>query len=250
MKTVAIFSLKGGTGRTTVACNLSAQLLQHGYATVVVDTDPQNAVGLHLGMEVGERFGLYQREATERDFDEYRKRQPTLVPHLPFGHASFEEIQELERRVLADPGFLNRRITELTPSDVDLVIIDTPVGASILTAPVVFTADLVLVVLQPDAACYATIPSTEELLLKRTTPAIVGYLINAMDGRKALCADVKGAMENMLRDYLLPFTIPTDEALREAFAQQTTLQNYASDSYASHAFRKLSHWIAGNLMDL
>jgi len=249
VKTVAIFSLKGGTGRTTVACNLGAQLLQHGREVVVVDADPQNAVGLHLGMEVGERFGLYRRDATERDFDEYRQRTPTLVPHLPFGHASFEEVQELERRVLADPGYLNRRITELVPAATDLVVLDAPTGPSTLAAPIVFTADLVLVVLTPDAACYATIPSVEEFLLKRTTPAIVGYLLNGMDSRKALCVDVKGAMQNMLRDYMLPFSIPVDESLREAFAQQTSLLNYAPDSYAAQGFRKLAHWIAGNLLE-
>ena len=48
MKTVAIFSLKGGTGRTTIACNLGDQLNAQGFQTVVVDADPQNAVGLHL----------------------------------------------------------------------------------------------------------------------------------------------------------------------------------------------------------
>ena len=250
MKTVAIFSLKGGTGRTTIACNLGDQLTAQGFQTVVVDADPQNAVGLHYGMQVGEPLGMCRLDTSERDLEEYRRRTSAVVPYIPFGHAEFEDVQELEQLVAADPSYLNRRITELTPSDTDLVIVDTPAGPSNLSVPLVLTADLVLIVLEPDGMSYATIPATEELLARRTTPAIVSYLVNGMDGRKQLCVDVKGAMENMLREYLLPFAIPMDESVREAASQQTTLLRYSPDSYAAHGYRKLAQWLAGNLLEI
>jgi chromosome partitioning protein len=41
MKTVAIESQKGGTGKTTTALNLAVAAEKAGQATVVIDLDPQ-----------------------------------------------------------------------------------------------------------------------------------------------------------------------------------------------------------------
>ena len=41
MKTLAILSRKGGTGKTTLAVNLSVAAERAGHSTVLVDLDPQ-----------------------------------------------------------------------------------------------------------------------------------------------------------------------------------------------------------------
>lgn len=41
MKTVAILSQKGGTGKTTIATNLSVEAERNGHTTALIDLDPQ-----------------------------------------------------------------------------------------------------------------------------------------------------------------------------------------------------------------
>lgn len=41
MKTIALISQKGGTGKTTIAVHLAVAAEQHGKSTVIVDLDPQ-----------------------------------------------------------------------------------------------------------------------------------------------------------------------------------------------------------------
>ena len=41
MKTLAILSRKGGTGKTTLAVNLSVAAARAGHSTILVDLDPQ-----------------------------------------------------------------------------------------------------------------------------------------------------------------------------------------------------------------
>ena len=240
MKTVAVFSVKGGTGRTTIACNLAAELIHQGRRCTVVDADPQNALGLHLGMKVDERFGLSRDGLSSHDIAKYQ-RSLTKVSHVPFGQCSFEELLELERQRVENYAWLEERLPRLVPPGTEIVLLDLPAGVTGWTYHTLATADLVLVVLQADAASYATIPLTEEVL-GRSGTRHVGYLLNMMDARLPLSLDVRGAMGGVVAKYLLPFTIPRDEALREAFAQQRPIQEHAPESQSAFAFGELSDW--------
>lgn len=245
MKTVVLFSVKGGTGRTSLACNLGAELTQQGRRCSVVDTDPQNALGLHLGMAVGERFGVARHDLTSHDIARHQ-RGLTKVSYLPFGHCSFEELLEFERQAVENYAWLDERVHRLLPPGTEVALIDLPAGVRGWTYHALSGADLVLVVLHADAASYATIPTTEEML-SRCGAKHVGYLVNQMDARMPLSVDVRGAMSGIVSKSLLPFTIPDDEAMREAFAQQKTIQEHAPDSQAAFAFGELADWVQATL---
>ena len=57
---IAVISHKGGTGKTTVALNLGAELAASGLRVVLIDCDPQGALGASLGMEIVEKPTLYE----------------------------------------------------------------------------------------------------------------------------------------------------------------------------------------------
>ena len=55
---IAVVSQKGGVGKTTICLHLGVALAEKGLSTLVVDVDPQGAVGLSLGRGETEWRGL------------------------------------------------------------------------------------------------------------------------------------------------------------------------------------------------
>jgi chromosome partitioning protein len=55
---IVLTSSKGGTGKTTTALNLSVAFAEQGHRTVVVDLDPQGAIGFFLAKEDTDWTGL------------------------------------------------------------------------------------------------------------------------------------------------------------------------------------------------
>lgn len=242
MKLIVVHSLKGGTGRTTVACNLAAHLLLAGHRCAVLDADPKNGVGLHLGMQLGERFGFWRPEFSEAEYAAYHRRNPSKVPHVPFGFCTWSELREIERLRQADPDWLSSRVGSFTPPDAEIVLLDLPAGLSPWMEWAYRAAATVLQVVSPDGPSFATLPQLAAAVHEFEGPTTMAYLINGMDARKSLSRDVQEAMASLLGEQLLPVTIPVDEALREAFAQQRTINDHAPESQSARVFRSLAAW--------
>ena len=59
MIAIATASQKGGVGKTTLCINLAYSLAKRGWRVLLVDTDPQGAVGLSLAKSAKTRDGFY-----------------------------------------------------------------------------------------------------------------------------------------------------------------------------------------------
>ena len=249
VRRVAIYSIKGGTGRSAVTANLGAELTRRGVRCLLADMDPQNTLGLHFGMEIGERFGIAQTGMTPPDLEAYRRRNPNDVWHLPFGRLSPGEVLDVQDERQQEPGWLTTRLARYVPKGTEIVLLDMPPGYDRWAVEELRAVDLVLVVLLADGASYATTPTIEELLEGRSK-ATIHFLINQLDSRHTLSRDVRDSLHNLLGERLLPFVIPYDESVREALAQQRVLLQHAPESRTVTEFEKLADWLQTRLADL
>lgn len=248
---VAVVSPKGGVGKTTVVANLASALADRGRAVTVVDLDPQNALRLHLQMPLGEPGGIAVSALQGQALAEACFASPEGLRVLPYGTVSERDRREFEARLLDDPGWLARALATLPATADAITLIDTPPGGSVYLQQALTAAQLALLVLLPDAASFVTVASMERWLDEYSRPReeFRGdyYLINRMNGARALCRDVHAAMYAELGDRMAPLAVRFDAAVEEALASQLPVSRYAPQALATRDFTALAGWLAEKL---
>ena len=126
MKTIVLANAKGGTGKTTVAVNLSACLaLHHGKRVLGIDLDPQGNFGISYGIDPRQieltSYHMLTSEAPQvRDYITEVKPNLHIIPNAI--------APDLENRLEAShnrDSLLRLRLRQLR-GQYDYVIIDTP----------------------------------------------------------------------------------------------------------------------------
>ncbi len=160
MIVIAISSQKGGVGKTTTSINLAYAFAKRGWQTLLVDADPQGAIGLSLSEKARNCLGFY--DAVNQGLSVGNMVLATRLPEmeiLPAGqsHSFFQSVpDEVEQE-----SAIRRVVRDLALRRPDVVIIDTPAGMSGITGQVLRVSD------------YAVVPQQAEPLGLRSLPMVL-----------------------------------------------------------------------------
>src|SRR5262245_29254546 len=144
MKTVAVYNMKGGVGKTTTAVNLSYFAAASGHRTLLWDLDPQAASSFAFRVRPSvSGFGrrslgdgrILAAAIKETDFPDL-----DLLP-ADFAYRKIERFLDTYDQPERVIGALLGALGE----DYDLVVLDCPPGFSLLTEGVLATADTILI---------------------------------------------------------------------------------------------------------
>lgn len=149
MKSLAIASQKGGVGKTTVALNLAYAFAMRQRHAVLIDTDPQGAIGLSLVQDNQASPGLASLVLGNGQLtDALIQTNNPYLSILPVGKLRATQTPALADRLISGSA-LSRLSAELG-SDFDLAIIDTPSGFTGITLGALRASDFVLSPLQAE----------------------------------------------------------------------------------------------------
>jgi len=199
---IAVASLKGGVGKSTVALTLGTTLHAAGHRVLVVDCDPQGTCR------------TWAAHAADRGHD-----GPAVVA--------------------LDGRALRRDLPKLAEA-ADVVIIDTPPRMGTEARAAMMAADLVVLPTVPGAADLWALQETmavlEEARALRSIPAAV--VLNRAD-RTALAKMARAALDELGMP-VLPASLGARVAFGEATLAGLGVVTYAPDSAAADEARELT----------
>lgn len=221
---VSIASQKGGVGKTTVAINLAYSLARRGHRVLLIDADPQGAIGLSLVANAAYRTGFFDALGGR----DYRASLlPTRLPTLSILPAgNYEQFQMSP--LASDPDGRRARIRRLFQSiaedaerSFDLLLVDTAAGTHSITGDVLWLSDSVLLPEQAEPLGLRTLPQIlhylAELRIKHPPTLVLGILPTMVDERSATSRDVLGQLQDIVpRELLFNLSIPRDDLFLRA----------------------------------
>jgi cellulose synthase operon protein YhjQ len=229
---VAIFSLAGGVGKTSLVATLGRALSARGERVLLVDTAPYGLLPFFFGAR-DQRPGLLR----------------TFSPPGNAGDAPIQMVTIDPEGLGPDTGSQDALTGEIGTYSrgASRVIVDLATASGATTRRILRMTPLVLVPLVPDMNSVVSFSSIDSFFQHNGSgqgkPSLPNYVLNQFDPSLPLHLDIREVLREQLGDRLLPFAIRRAPAVSEALAEGMTVMDYAPNSTVAEDFGSLAGWV-------
>jgi len=229
---LAVFSLAGGVGKTSLVATLGRAFSAQGESVVLTDTTAHGLLPYYFGAREL-RAGVVRSFPPPAD----KAGQPIS---LVIYDAAAGIAEELHQNVLTEEilrnGAGNHRL-----------LLDLSSGSSWLVQRMANLPPTVLVPITPDMNSVISLQSVERVFRgivdSAGRPLLPYYLLNQFDAALPLHLDVREVFRRKLGDRLLPFAIRRSPAVSEALAEGMTVVDYAPTEPVAQDFLGVAAWL-------
>lgn len=229
---VAIFSLAGGVGKTSLVATLGRALSARGERVLLVDTAPFGLLPFFFGAR-DQRPGLLRTFSPPGASGDTPVQLVTIDPEGLGPENAAQEVLTGEIATYA--------------RGVSRVIVDLATASGATTRRVMRMAPLVLVPMVPDMNSVVSVSSIDSFFQHNGSsagkPSLPYYVLNQFDPSLPLHLDIREVLREQLGDRLLPFVLRRAPAVSEALAEGMTVMDYAPNSTVAEDFGTLASWV-------
>jgi chromosome partitioning protein len=238
MKSLALYSIKGGVGKTAAAVNLAYLAAGEGARTLIWDLDPQGASTFYFRIKARIRGGgkalIGQKTELDRqikgtDFDNL-----DLLPS-DFSFRNLDLYLESSKKPIKRLSKLLKPLAE----EYDYVFLDCPPNISLLSESVFGAADALISPIIPTTLSVRTLKQLEKFINGEASyNAKLLAFFSMVDSRKKLHREI---VENLRKEFscLLDIQIPYASEIEQMGLFRAPVPHYASSSRSALAYRSL-----------
>jgi cellulose synthase operon protein YhjQ len=229
---IAVFSLAGGVGKTSLVATLGRVLSARGERVLLVDTAAYGLLPFFFGAG-DQRPGMLR----------------TFTPPASGGDAPIQMITLDPENFGSETSPQEALATEISKHarGVGRVIVDLATASGATTRRIMRLAPQILVPLIPDMNSVVSVSSIDAFFdhngVASANPSLPHYVLNQFDSSLPLHLDVREVLRKQLGDRLLPFVLRRAPAISEALAEGMTIIDYAPNSPVAEDFASLASWV-------
>jgi cellulose biosynthesis protein BcsQ len=219
---VALYSLAGGVGRTTMCANLGRVLCSKGERVLLVDACGSGLLPFYFGAtEI--RGGLRTFQSPETDF-----------PPLQIIGADDVSVEWLEDEVQPAMQACHRTIFDLGPASANLLphVLGT---CGVLMVPLLSDLHSIVTVSRVEAS----VKTMQDRGIRVPSPF---YVFNRLDDR-ATSQRARETIVGQCSERLLPMTVRQSHEIPEAFDNGMTVSDYAPASPVTQDYMEFALWL-------
>ena len=238
MKVFAVYSIKGGVGKTASAVNLGDLAARAGNRTLIWDLDPQGAASFYLRIKPAVKGGVARLLSGKRRLDRWLRASDyeglQLLP-ADFSYRHMDLVLDAGKRPRKRLGRLLKPLSK----QFDVVILDCPPSISLVSESVFRAADALLAPVIPTPLSMRTHAQLRKHLAEIDTkrPALLPFF-TLVDRRKRLHRELQDQAPKRHPEFLKSW-IPYSSVVEQMGTQRAPVGRFAPRSHPALAYAAL-----------
>lgn len=238
MKIVALYSIKGGVGKTSSAVNLAFVAARAGYRTLVWDLDPQGASSYYFRIQPKIKGGSKDLIAGKRPLDGLIKSTDfdnlDLLP-ADFSFRNLDLVLDEKKK----PTRQLKKLLEPLAADYDFMFLDCPPNISLLSEAIFEAADLLLSPIIPTTLSIRTLEQLQKFITdNQLNNLLLLPFFSMVDRRKKMHLDTMAHLNETYQD-TLNTAIPYASDIERMGIEQCPLGAYSHKGRSITAYTLL-----------
>jgi cellulose synthase operon protein YhjQ len=229
---LAVFSLAGGVGKTSLIATLGRALSALGEHVLLADTSTYGPLHFYFGSREFKPGVL--RTFSPRETDSNAAVQVLNLTH-DLSPVGVEEGDPLVQELVRGGRDANR------------ILLDVATAGQEITRRLFSLQPTILLPILPDVNSVASLGLLEKFFASAISPDVSNsapfYVLNQFDAARPLHVDVRETLQQRLGERLLPFALRRSPAVSEALAEGMTVIDYDPGSEAAEDYWKLAGWL-------
>ncbi|MFA6164401.1 MAG: AAA family ATPase [Methylobacter sp.] len=238
MKVLAVYSIKGGVGKTSSAVNLAFNAARNGYRTLVWDLDPQGASSYYFRVKPKIKGGSKDLIAGKRELDGLIKGTDFENLDLLPADFSFRNL-DLVLDAKKNPTRQLKKLLKPLAEEYDFIFLDCPPNISLLSEAVFEASDILLSPIIPTTLSLRTLDQLKKFIEDNSLKNLVLIPFFSMaDRRKKMHREI---MDNLVENHpeILTTAIPYASDIERMGLERMPLGGYINKSRSTKAYNEL-----------